>query len=193
MVYYPLEQTFSLFKFFEFVFLLHGCRGQVLETHFKCKSPLLRISVFFNGYKFKLHVCKLPVSDSQMLDTPVCANKLWLIRNFINAKHRLPELAFTGLFLCRWSFSALREGLVFTEVSLTGSQPEGRFSLFMSRSLHLPMTPPVRVTALLFISFNNTIIISVIICLNSLLSLMCLCSSLLCFYVSNSRTVIMFF
>lgn len=71
-------------------------------------------------------------------------------------------LCLTYTFYCRWSFSALREGLVFTEVSLAGSQLDGRFWLFMSRSLHLPLTPPVSPITLLFVFPNTTTTITII-------------------------------
>lgn len=43
---------------------------------------------------------------------------------------------------CRWNWSALKEALVFTEVSLTGGHLDGRLWLFMSRSPHLLLPPP---------------------------------------------------
>lgn len=60
-----------------------------------------------------------------------------------------------SLLYCRLSCSALREGLVFTEVSPTDGQQDGRLWLFMSRSLHLPLTPPVSpITLCLSFSIN---------------------------------------
>lgn len=141
VVYYPLEQTFSPFNVFEFVFLLYD---SVPMTSDSIHQHFILNCLIWSSY------------------ADCCLS--WRLKPFIQFPC-MSAPCFTGPFYCRWSFSALREGLVFTEVSLTGSQPEGRFWLFMSRSLHLPLTPPVSLIALLFISSNNTNFFVIIISL----------------------------